>query len=318
MEQPERRGRMDRVVGIDVSKGKLDVFSSAEGGEISFKSSELRALATWVARERPSLVVLEASGGYERDAWTALAGRGLQVAVVNPKRVRDFARALGVAAKTDRLDAKVIAEFGVRMKPEATPLPSKEQRELEALLQRYRQLTEMATAEKNRLHTTTSTLVASEIRKLLRTMEAQRERVRKTLEARLKANADLAANAARLTEIPGVGAITAATLLVELPELGALDRREIASLAGLAPIAHDSGTHRGTRRIAGGRALVRNALYMATLVGARCNPVLRDAYVRLLQRGKPKKLALTALMRKLLIRMNAMLRDRSSWQAAPT
>lgn len=284
-----------------------------DGRAVSFESGDIKAFVAWVLSTTPDLVVMEASGGYERAAWTALAAAGISVAIVNPKRVRDFARAMGFIAKTDKLDARVLAEFGGRVTPAPTTLPSSEQRELEAVLLRYRQVTEMITAEKNRLGTTASPRVRREINGLLRVLGAQRDRLGKALRNQLESVSELQERAARLQSVPGVGPITAASLLIDLPELGRLERGQVAALAGVAPMAHDSGKHRGTRRIQGGRASVRAALYMAALVGTRFNPVLRDFYKRLLGQGKPKKVALTACMRKLLLRLNAMLRDQTAW-----
>jgi transposase len=308
---------MNRVVGVDVSKDRLDVCVLPEGEAKSFKAEDVRELTAWVVKVKAELVVMEASGGYERNAWASLAAKAVPVAVVNPKRVRDFGRALGLFAKTDQLDARVLADFGRRVQPPPTPLPSPEQRELQAVLGRYRQVTEMITAEKNRLGMTESPRIRREINALLRALGAQRERLARTLTEQLAATPELRDRCRCLTSVPGVGPITAAALLVDLPELGALKRGEIAALAGVAPMAHDSGKHRGARHIQGGRPSVRSALYMAALVGTRFNPVLRSFYQRLLAHGKPKKVALTACMRKLLLRLNAMLRDQAAWDPSP-
>jgi transposase len=311
--------RVQRTIGIDVSKDRLDVHVMPDGQFQQFRAQEVEKLADWIQALSPMLVVMEASGGFERAAWLALAARDVSVAVVNAKRVRDFAKAAGKLAKTDKIDAAVLADFGQRFAPAPTPPPTETHRELEALLLRYRQLIEMSTAEKNRLGMSASSWVKRQIRSHLRGLDAQRRRVAGELFGKLARSAELREKAERLRTVPGVGPITAASLLVDLPELGRLKKGEIAALAGVAPMAHDSGTHRGTRRIVAGRASVRSALYMAALVATRFNPVLRDFYARLLARGKPKKLALTACMRRLLVQLNAMTRDGTSWKplAAP-
>lgn len=315
MEQP-RKGdpRVQRTIGIDVSKDRLDVHVAPDGLYQQFRAQEVEKLADWIQALSPTLVVMEASGGFERAAWLALAARNVSVAVVNPKRVRDFAKAAGKLAKTDKIDSAVLADFALRFSPAPTPPPTDAHRELEALLLRYRQLIEMSTAEKNRLGMSTSTWVKGQIRSHLRGLETQRRRVTDELLGKLATSMDLREKAERLRTVPGVGPITAASLLVDLPELGRLNRGEIAALAGVAPMAHDSGTHRGIRRITAGRASVRCALYMAALVATRFNPVLRDFYARLLAHGKPKKLALTACMRRLLVQLNAMARDGTTWK----
>jgi transposase len=305
---------MERSIGIDVSKHRLDVHVLPEGQTRAFKMDEVEALAQWARSLSPTVVVMEASGGYERTAWVALVARDVPVSIVNARRVRDFAKATGRLAKTDRIDAEVLADFGARFSPAASALPTTAHRELEALLLRYRQLIEMTTAEKNRSAMVTSNWVHRQIRDHLRTLEKMRARAATELLARLNDSDDLRQKAERLRTVPGVGPITVASLLVDLPELGRLNRREIAALAGVAPMAHDSGAHRGTRRITAGRASVRCALYMAALVGTRFNPVLHDFYRRLLSRGKPKKVALTACMRRLLVQLNAMARDQTTWK----
>ena len=305
---------MQRTIGIDVSKNCLDVHVMPDGRYERFKAQEVEKLADWIQGLGPVLVVMEASGGFERAAWLALAARDVSVAVVNAKRVRDFAKATGKLAKTDKIDAAVLADFGVRFSPAPTRPPSDEHRELEALLLRYRQLIEMSTAEKNRLGMSATGWVKRQIRSHLRVLEAQRQRVASELLGKLATSSDLREKAERLRTVPGVGPMTAASLLVDLPELGRLNRGEIAALAGVAPMAHDSGTHRGIRRITAGRASVRCALYMSALVASRFNPVIRAFYARLLARGKPKKLALTACMRRLLVQLNAMARDGTTWK----
>ena len=243
----------------------------------------------------------------------ALASAGLPVAIVNPRQVRDFARATGVLAKTDRIDATTLALFAERIRPEVRPLPDAVAEELTALVTRRRQILEMLLSERNRLRLA-SAAVRRGIEKHIRWLEHQLQDTDQDLERRVQASPLWRAKDDLLRSVPGIGPTTARTLLAELPELGRLDRREIAALVGVAPFNRDSGTLRGRRVIWGGRAAVRRTLYMATLAATRCNPLLRAFYLRLRERGKPAKLALVACMRKLLTILNAMLRDQQPWR----
>ncbi len=307
-------------VGIDVSKGTLDVQVRPTDARWTVANDDagIRALVAQLQTAAPAQIVIEATGGYELAIVSALAAAGLPVIVVNPRAVRDFARATGQLAKTDQLDAGILARFAEQVQPEIRPLADAEQQELDALLTRRRQLIEMLTAEKNRLQ---------------QVFVARGSRVKKSLTAHIayltrelgRAETDLAALVRQspiwrerddlLQSAPGVGPVLSLTILAALPELGRLDRKAIAALVGVAPLNRDSGLFRGKRMIHGGRAPVRTALYMGALVATRHNPVIKAFYQRLLAAGKPKKVALTACMRKLLIILNAMVRQQAPWSA---
>ena len=267
-----------------------------------------------LAELAPTLVVLEATGGLETFLVGELAGAQLPVVVVNPRQVRDFAKAVGKLAKTDALDAQVLAHFGEATKPDLRPLPDDSTRELQALLARRSQVVEMVTAEKNRCRTATQRL-QPQIQEHIRYMEKQLKELEQGLSELLSSSPVWRTKEKLLGSVPGVGPVLTVTLLAGLPELGRLDRREIASLVGVAPFNRDSGTLRGKRTVWGGRSSVRATLYMATLVATRYNPVIRAFYQRLLEAGKPKKVALTACMRKLLTILNAMLKHNLSWNS---
>jgi transposase len=264
---------------------------------------------------RPELVVLEATGNYERPAAVAVAAAGIAVAVVNPRQARDFAKAAGRLAKTDRIDAQVLARFAGAVGPRPSVLPDEEARVLQDILLRRRQLLEMIVAEKNRLQMA-SEAVARRIAAHLRWLEKELGRVERELDEAVGESETWRANEELLRSVPGVGPVLARTLLAELPELGTLPRRRGCALVGVAPFNRDSGTFRGKRQVWGGRAPVRAALYMGALVATRHNPVIREFYERLLAAGKPKKVALVACMRKLLSILNAVMRDRVPWHSA--
>jgi transposase len=301
-------------VGIDVSKARLDLALGATGELVSL-ANDTRGIAVLRKRLRNLVVariVLEASGGLETALVAELGAAGLPVVAVNPRQVRDFARATGQLAKTDALDARVLALFGERLRPELRPLPTEEERELKALVARRRELVAMITAEHNRLSRAPKVL-HKEITAHIRWLEQRlRERDRE-LDGKLRHSPLWREREDLLRGVPGVGPVLCATLLAELPELGRLDRRQIAKLVGVAPLNRDSGTLRGKRTVWGGRGQVRTVLYMAALVAVQHNPVLKAFYQRLLQVGKPRKLALTAAMRKLLAILNAMLKTRTPW-----
>jgi transposase len=301
-------------VGIDVSKARLDV-ALRPGDENLSVSNNQRGVAALVKRLKKlsvSRVVLEASGGYEIAAATELAAMGLPVAVVNPRQVRDFARAIGRLAKTDAIDAQVLAHFAELIKPEARPLPNAESRELMALVVRRRQIVEMVTSESNRrgraLECVNRTIAAH-----VRWLRKQLAELDIALEQALRRSPLWCEKARLLRSVPAVGNVTVTTLLAHLPELGTLSRRKIAALVGVAPFNRDSGKLRGRRAISGGRAQVRGVLYMCTIVATRRNPMLRAFYARLLAAGKKPKVALIACMRKLLIMLNALFRDQIPW-----
>lgn len=301
-------------VGIDVSKQQLDVAvrPSGETWTVAHDEAGLRALVARLRALAPTLIVLEATGGMEVVLAGALATAPLPVAVVNPRQVRAFARATGLLAKTDRLDAQCLAHFADAVRPPARPLPDAQAQELSALLQRRRQLVDMLTAEKNRLQAAPPRIrpqIQSHIEWLQRQLgsfdDALRTLVRSSPLWREKE--DL------LRSAPGVGPVLATTLVAALPELGTLSRQQIAALVGVAPLNRDSGTFRGRRTVWGGRAQVRAVLYMSTLVAVRHNPVLVAFYQRLRGAGKAPKVALTACMRKLLTILNAMLKHHTRW-----
>ncbi len=303
-------------VGLDVAKATLDVALRPTGEQWSVPNDEAGAGAL-VERLRPlhpTLVVCEATGGFERAAIAMLAAAGFPVVVANPRQVRDFARATGRLAKTDRLDADTLALFAERVRPTPRPLADEAAQLLDALLTRRRQLLEMLVAEKNRLGFAPRPLHHG-IQQHIRWLERQLDDVTKDLADQIERSPVWRTKDDLLQSVPGVGPIVSAVLLAELPELGALSHKQLATLAGVAPLARDSGMLRGKRLVWGGRAGVRTALYLAALCGRRWNPQLRVFYERLVAAGKPKKVALIACARKLLTILNAMLRDSTRWVA---
>lgn len=303
-------------IGIDVAQATLDVAvsSASEVWHLAHDEAGIEQIVARLRALRPALVVLEATGGLDGPLAAALASAGLPVAVVNPRQVRDFARATGKLAKTDRLDAQMLALFAERVRPAPRRLPDATARELEALMARRRQLVEMRTMEANRLRTALPR-VRPPIQEHLAWLEQQIANVDRDTGALVRTSPIWRVRDDLLRSVPGVGPILSSTMLAALPELGILDRRQIAALVGVAPFNRDSGTLRGKRTVWGGRAPVRAALYMATLVATRFNPVIRAFYQRLLALGKPKKLALTACMRKLLTILNAMVKHRTPWNS---
>ena len=303
-------------VGIDVSKARLDVYVSASDRAMAFDNDDqgIAQLLKELKSLTPTLIVLEATGGLERSAAAELMAAQLPVSVVNPRRVRDFAKASGQLAKTDSLDARVIARFAQAMRPVPRALPDAAAQDFTDQLARRRQLVEMLAMEKTRLKQTPSKVVRKDIAKhidwLKKRLSATEDGLRRAVEASSvwQAKQDL------LSEVKGVGDITALTLIGELPELGKLGRKAVAALVGVAPLNRDSGTMRGRRSVWGGRAHVRHTLYMATLSAVRYNPTLKQFYTRLREAGKVPKVALVACMRKLLTILNAMLRDNAKWR----
>jgi len=302
------------VVGIDVSKAQLDTAFGAEGEIVGFSNdaSGISQLLERLKAERPSLVVMEASGGYETAAATAIAAAGWRLAVVNPRQVRDFARATGRLAKTDEIDAAILAAFGKAIEPEVTRLPDEEAQALQALLLRRQQLVAMRAQEHQRLEHAQS-LMRKNIKKHIDWLDQEIGKLDVDLTAGLRKSPVWRAKDELLRSLKGIGRITSGTLLVALPELGRLDRRTIAALVGLAPFNRDSGKMRGRRSIYGGRARIRTLLYMAATSAIRSNPVIRAFYERLKSRGKPHKVAVVACMRKMLTILNAMVRESTPW-----
>ena len=301
-------------VGVDVSKAHLDVGVSSSDEVTSLPNSEdgIAELVRGLGELAPALVVMEATGGFELPAAAAVAAAGLAVVIANPRQVRDFAKATGQLAKTDEVDARILALFAERVRPPVRPLPDDDARALDAIIGRRRQIIEMLTAEKNRLGFALEP-VQKGIRKHIRWLERQLEDVDRDLDDRIRASPVWKAKSDLLRDVPGVGPNLARTLIAELPELGQLSHKQIAALVGVAPFPRDSGVMRGRRMVWGGRAPVRSALYMSTWSACKWNPVIRVFYQRLRASGKPPKVAQVACMRKLLTILNAMLRDGRKW-----
>jgi len=307
------------VVGIDVAKATLDLAVRPTGATWQVPNDD-RILPDLVARLQalaPTRIVLEATGGFEHAVVAALAAAGLPVIVANPRQVRDFGRSCGQLAKTDRIDAALLALFAERVQPELRPLPSEAAQVLDAFLTRRRQILEMLGAARNRLGFAKRP-IRRDIDQHIRWLEKRLKDVDRELEAAIQASPVWRATEDLLRTVPGIGPVISRTLLGELPELGHLNRKQIASLVGVAPHARDSGTLRGKRMVWGGRAPVRAVLYMGAIVAAKFNPVIRGFYQRLRAAGKPAKVALTACMRKLLIILNAMVRTGTPWTVAKT
>lgn len=305
-------------VGIDVSKDRLDVHLRPSGQTFAVPRDGpgLDQLLTRLRAGPPALVVLEATGGFELTVAAAIAGAGLPLAVVNPRQIRDFARATGRLAKTDRLDAAAIALFAERVRPEPRPLLDAAAQALAELVARRRQIVEMIGMEQNRARQARAPKVARTIRATLKVLEAQLTELDHDIDDAIRGSPAWRAADDLLQSVPGIGDITARTLIAEMPELGRLDRRQAAALIGVAPVNRDSGQMRGHRAIAGGRTTIRNVLYMATLTAIRWNPVLKPHYQQLIARGRPKKVAIIACMRRLLGILNAILKAGTPWKTA--
>ena len=315
-------------VGIDVSKRTLDVCilpgeasskteeaSHAESFTISNDQEGLDELLSRLQGAVTELVVMEATGRYERLAATSIASAGIAVAVVNPRQARDFAKAIGRLAKTDKIDAFVLARFARAVEPSPSVIPNEEAQHLQYILTRRRQLIEMLVSENNRLKMVPGfTALAKRIQAHIKWLEKEIERTDSDLDQAIEENSAFKANETLLRSVPGVGRVLARTLLAELPELGKLTHKRLCALVGVAPFNRDSGQRSGTRKVWGGRAPVRATLYMGALVATRHNPVIKEFYERLLAAGKPKKVALVACMRKLLSILNAMMRDQAIWR----
>jgi len=308
-------------VGIDVSKSRWDVHVHPQGRTLEFPTDEAglaRLREELMSLGPQTLVVVEASGGWESPLVCALLDAKVQVAVVNPQRVREFAKSLGVLAKTDRLDACVLAKFGQATKPRLAEKTAEIERELADLVTRRQQLVHLRTMETNRRSRTKSPTASKSIDAMLEQIKAQIENVDREIERLVKNDETLSAQYEILSSVPGVGVGLSAIILSRLPEAGAANRGEVAALVGVAPMNHDSGQHRGNRRIQAGRMAIRNMLYMAALNAVRFNPVIKRFYQRLLDAGKPKKVAIVASMRKLLVILNSMLRTQTKWNPATT
>src|SRR5829696_1895278 len=302
-------------VGIDVSKDRLDVAVLGEKQERQVCNTQagIAKLVQWMLELQPELIVVEATGGYQGAVVDALFHAGLGVAVMNPARVRQFARACGLLAKTDKLDAQVLAVFGQRVQPKRYEDKSEAEKQLSALLTRRKQVEEMLKAEQNRLRTISPSLRSS-VEQVIAVLKEQKKRLDEQIQELVKEQKTWQEQSEILGSAPGVGKVTTATLLADLPELGKMDRKKIAALVGVAPMNYDSGRKRGYRKTKGGRGDVRSVLYMSTLVATRYNPVIQAQYQHLLKRGKEKKVALTACMRKFLTILNAMMRDQQPFR----
>lgn len=315
----DRENAMERsfasFVGIDVAKESWDMHVLPEGRSLSgeYNTSGLQQLLHQLPAPATCLIVIEATGGYEKRLVAELADAGHIVAVVNPRQVRDFAKGFNILAKTDRIDAAVLALFALKVQPYPSSKVSEKQAEIQQLVARRRQLIDLRTAENNRFDTGTSKVVRKSIQQVLDQLKKQIRQIEKDLLAALESDDDWREKMQILKSAPGVGDTTAAALMAQLPELGQLNRQQVSALVGVAPYNHDSGKLRGKRSIWGGRMAVRCSLYMAALTARRCNPVIRAFAQRLEAQGKPFRVVLTACMRKLLVILNTLLKNRTLW-----
>lgn len=317
-----RQGGRDNImestkvfVGIDVSTESLDVSLRPEGKSMSLDNTAegIKKLCKILKKASPELIVFEATGGLEVQAATTLALKNLPVVVANPRQVRAFAKATGKLAKTDAIDAEVIAHFAEAVRPEVRPLKDKNEQELSALIARRTQVVDMMVAEKNRSKRTNSKRVLKELKEHIAWLERRLKNTDKDIESAIKESPVWRVKDDLLRSVPGVGKVLSTSLMAKLPELGKLDRRAVAALVGVAPLNRDSGLFKGSRSVWGGRADVRTALYMATMSAIRYNPVISAFYERLKERGKKFKVAVTACMRKLIVILNAMLKNNEPW-----
>lgn len=309
-----------QVVGVDVSKDKLDFAFNEDTHTSTLKNTKeqiVKELIGRVKNPKSTLVVMEATGGYEERLVTLLHEHKIALAVVNPRRVRDFAEGIGRDAKTDPIDAQVIAFYGQVVKPEAQVAKSQEEKKLRALVERRKQLLGLINQESNRLGQTTDQEIRGYIEQSLKNLQKQVKTIDERLAKCVKANTANARKVEILDSVKGLGPVSISTFLAELPELGQLNRGQIAKLVGVAPMNRDSGKKSGRRRTFGGRSYVRRVLYMATLVATQFNPRIKTFYQRLLSEGKPKKVALTAAMRKLLTIINTLIKNDELWNATP-
>jgi transposase len=312
-------GEAGIFVGIDVSKAWLDiaVHEQETCWRVGNTDQGIAALVVELKKLVPALVLLEATGGFEMLLVAELADAGLPVVVSNPRRVRAFARSTGRLAKTDKLDAKLLAHFAAAVRPPLRTLPSDEEEQLTGLLTRRRQIVDMLTVEKNRLHTVRPAL-RSDIEEHITWLQEKRSKLDEEIDQFVQATPLWKEKDAILRTVPGVGRVTSSTLLAMLPELGKLNRQQVAALVGVAPVNKDSGRKQGKRRVYGGRADVRSVLYMAAMAAKRYNPRIKEFYESLIKRGKEKKVALTACMRKLLVILNVMMRTNEPWRTQAT
>lgn len=296
------------IVGVDVSKSRLDIFFNDESWSIPNVWVSISKLAIKLVDLHPKLIVIESTGGLEHALLTEFSSLGLPVALVNPRRVREFARSIGQLAKTDKVDAKLLARFGEAVKPEPTKMPTIEEQHLSALMVRRRQVIEMLTMEKNHLNST-HPVTQDSVTKIMALLQHELDELNGQIDEYIDQFPEFKRKDEILCSTPGIGKVTSAILLSDLPELGSIDRKKIASLVGVAPFNNDSGRFRGKRRIKGGRPTVRTVLYMATISAIKCNPVIRPYYKHLLDKGKVKKVAIVACMHKMLIYLNSIIRN---------
>jgi transposase len=305
------------VVGIDVSKARLDVAAAGEYWSVTNTFEGIGKLVGRLKALLPSLVVVESTGGLERGVIAELSAAGIPIALVNPGRVREFAKSIGLLGKTDKIDAGLLVRFGEGTKPKPTQLPSAEEQQLSAWMTRRRQVVDMLTMEKNHLCSAHPATRAS-IQKIMDFLQQELDDLNRQIDDFIDHYPDFQQKEDILRSAPGVGPVTAAILLSDLPELGSMNRKKVAALVGVAPFNNDSGRHRGKRRVKGGRPSVRNVLFMATLSAIQYNPIIHAFYLQLLARGKDKKVAIIACSRKFLTILNAMIRDRRNWCSFPT
>lgn len=306
---------MKTFVGIDVAKAHVDLYDTVTKNHVQFKNDlvGISECTDYLGTLDPKLVVMENTGGYETSLAVALQSAGLPVAVINPRWARDFGRAVGRLAKTDRIDAMLLANYAATMNPPQRPLGDRKSRLMKALVARRHQLLQMRTAENNRREHSDNKAIARSIGAVIKTFDRELKKIEEQLRKLISADDELNQKVQTLTSVPGIGETTATMLVTEVPELGQLNRRQIAALIGVAPINRDSGSFRGKRMTGGGRRRVRARLFMPTLVVCHHNPVLKAFYQRLLQRGKSKMTALTAVMRKLITILNLMLKKNEHW-----
>jgi transposase len=311
---------METFVGIDIAKDHLDVHLLPEGARFTclHDPDGIASLVSRLQAENPSVIIMEATGGYEITLAAELGAAGLPVAVVNPRQVRDFAKGIGKLAKTDAIDAFVLARFGETNRPEPQPIPTDEQQQLKELVTRRRQLIALRAAEKNRRYSARSKRVHQSIHTVITTLDREIEEIDKDVDSLIRNSPLWREKEQLLKTFKGVGPVTAKIVMAKLPELGKLNRQEIASLVGLAPLNKDSGRMRGKRMISGGRKDVRDALYMAALSAVRHNKVIKPFYERLMQAGKIYKVAMVACMRKILVILNAMVKENRPFQVIST
>ena len=302
-------------IGIDVAKATLDLHLLPTGQTHNLPNTKAghKQLRKLLPDPAACLIVLEATGGYEREVVADLLDAGYRVAVINPKRARDFARALGLVAKTDRIDARVLALFAQKMQPTPVEKTPEKQAEIQQLVARRRQLIDLRTQESNRWHVTRAKAARKSIQTMLNTLEAQVRDIEKAIEAIVEADDDWRNKTQLVESVPGLGGVTATTVVADVPELGKLNRQQISALVGLAPFNRDSGALQGKRSISGGRKSVRCVLYMAALAAKRCNPVIKAFAQRLAQHGKPHKVVITACMRKLLAILSSIIKSGRPW-----